>query len=90
MKVSQYRPFIFGSIKEAVGPNIQCYFDFLNFLQKWLLFPMIIGLVTAGFNLFYEFTAEDSPADFIYAFFIMIWSIFFITKWESVLKWKKI
>ena len=89
-KVSHYRPIIFDDVQQGVGPNTQCYFDFVSFLQKWLLFPMIIGLITVFFNMSYEYTADDSPADFFYALFIMLWSIFFITQWEKSLEWKKV
>jgi hypothetical protein len=50
-------------------------------MQKWLIFPVIIGLMTTFFNIAFEYTADDSPGDFVYALFIMVWSIFFITKW---------
>lgn len=73
-----------------MGPNIDCYFDFVAFLQKWLVFPMIVGLLVVGFNAYYDYTADNSPFDFIYALVIMLWSILFITRWEEIQKWAKV
>lgn len=56
-KVSKYKPLIFGSLKEYLGPNIDCYFDFVTELQKWLVFPMVIGLLTVAINYYFEYTA---------------------------------
>lgn len=69
------------SLKDFVGPNIDCYFSFVTFLQKWLVFPMIIGLTTTALNIHFDYSADNSPFDFIYALFIMLWSILFITRW---------
>jgi hypothetical protein len=52
-------------------------------MQKWLIFPMIVGLLTIGLNYFYDYDADNSPFDFIYALVIMLWSILFITRWEK-------
>lgn len=81
-KVSQHRSFIAGSIKDYVGPNIDCYFDFVEFMQGWLVFPMMVGLLTVGLNSYFDYSADNSPVDFIYALVIMLWSILFITRWE--------
>ena len=70
-----------------VGANSQTYFDFVAFMQRWLVLPATIGLLTFLFNVFFEYTADDSPGDFLYAFIIMIWSVVFITKWEHAEKW---
>lgn len=79
-----------SSLKQYVGPNTECYFDFVAFLQKWLIFPMIVGLLAIAFNNYYDYTADNSPFDFIYALTIMIWSILFITRWEEIQKWTKV
>ena len=73
-----------------MGANSQTYFSFVAFLQNWLIFPTIIGILTFLYNVSFEFTAEDSPADFLYAFMIMLWSIIFYTKWEHKEKWTKV
>lgn len=52
-RVSKYKFLIFGSLKNYLGPNIDCYFDFVSFLQIWLVFPMIIGLLTAAVNYYF-------------------------------------
>lgn len=74
-------------MKEYLGANSQTYFDFVGFLQRWLVFPALIGVVTSLYNYVFQYTAEDSPADFFYAFVIMIWSIIFVTQWEHREKW---
>jgi hypothetical protein len=89
-KVTAKRPLIFGSVKDYSGPNAEIYFDFVTFMQKWLIFPMIIGLLTVAINIYFSFTVDNSPVDFIYAIMIMVWSIFFITKWEQRERWHKI
>ena len=71
-----------GNLKEYLGANSQTYFAFVAFLQKWLVFPALVGVLTTIWNYVFHYTAEDSPADFIYAFIIMIWSIIFVTQWE--------
>jgi hypothetical protein len=86
-KDSKYGSIILGSLRDYVGANSQTYFDFINFLQRWLVFPAIIGLLTIFFNIFFNYTADDSPGDFLYALVIMIWSIVYITKWEKSQKW---
>lgn len=78
-----YGTIIAESIKGYVGSNSQSYFDFIDFLQKWLIIPAVVGLMTIFFNVFAGYTAEDSPGDFLYALIVMIWSIIFITKWEN-------
>lgn len=80
-KPSKHGPIIPGSIRNYVGANSQSYFDFVSFLQTWLIFPAIVGLATVLFNIFGNYTADDSPGDFLYALVVMIWSIVFITKW---------
>ena len=89
-KDSKYGTVIVGNMKEYLGANSQTYFAFVAFMQTWLLFPTIIGIVTFLYNAFFEFTADDSPADFLYAFFIMLWSIIFYTKWEHKEKWTSV
>jgi hypothetical protein len=59
-------------------------------MQKWLIFPMIVGLLTIGLNYFYDYDADNSPFDFIYALVIMLWSILFITRWEEIQRWTKV
>jgi hypothetical protein len=86
-KDSPYGNVMLGSLREYLSANSQTYFNFVAFLQRWLLFPTIIGLLTMVCNIVFEFTAEDSPADFIYALLIMVWSIVFVTKWEHREKW---
>jgi hypothetical protein len=83
-RVSEHRVLILNnnSLKESLGPNIDCYFSFVSFMQRWLIFPMAIGLISTVLNGYYGYSADNSPFDFIYALFIMIWSILFITRWE--------
>lgn len=50
-------------------------------MQTWLIFPAIVGIATVIFNYFGEYTADDSPGDFLYGLIVMVWSIVFITKW---------
>lgn len=89
-RVSKFKFMIFGSLKNYLGPNIDCYFDFVSFMQVWLVFPMIIGILTFAINNYYQYTVQNSPVDFFYALFVMVWSILFITKWEEVEKWMEI
>lgn len=86
-KDSKYGRVVVGNIKEYLGANSQTYFAFVTFMQKWLLFPTVIGIITFLYNISFEFTAEDSPADFLYAFIIMVWSIVYFTQWEHKEKW---
>jgi hypothetical protein len=86
-KDSKYGRIVVGNITEYLGANSQTYFAFIAFLQKWLVIPTIIGIMTFLYNVVFEFTADDSPADFLYAFAIMIWSIVFYTQWEHREKW---
>jgi hypothetical protein len=74
-------------MREYLGANLQSYFDFVAFMQRWLIFPTIVGIITTICNIVFKFTAEDSPADFLYAFMIMVWSIVFVTQWEHREKW---
>lgn len=80
-KNSRYSPIILESVKDYIGSNDEIYFEFVSFLQKWLVFPAIIGLLTTMFNYFFEYSADDSPGDFVYSLLIMVWSIYFITSW---------
>jgi len=50
-------------------------------MQKWLIFPAVVGIITTLFNNVFEYSADDSPGDFVYSLLIMIWSIYFITSW---------
>lgn len=89
-KVSEHSHFIVGSLYDNVGPNVDCYFEFVSFLQKWLVFPMIVGLLAIALNSAFGYTVDNSPFDFIYALIIMLWSILFITRWEEIQKWAKV
>jgi len=40
-------------MKEYLGANSQTYFAFVAFMQTWLLFPTIIGIVTFLYNAFF-------------------------------------
>ena len=88
-KNSKYSSIIFESVKDYVGSNDEIYFEFVSFMQKWLVFPAIIGLITTFFNYCFDFSADDSPGDFVYSLLIMIWSIYFITSWENESRWLK-
>jgi hypothetical protein len=59
-------------------------------MQRWLVFPMVVGIISFGLNYHYDYTADNSPFDFIYALLLMVWSILFITRWEEIEKWNKI
>lgn len=83
-RVSEVHPFTLGTVKDQVGPNIDTYFRFVHFMQKWLIFPSIIGIITALFNHYYDYFEDTSPLDFIYTLVIMIWSILFVTRWEEI------
>lgn len=80
-KSSKHGPIIPESIRSYVGANSETYFDFVAFMQSWLIFPAIIGLATVLFNLLGDYTADDSPGDFLYGLMVMVWSIVFISKW---------
>lgn len=82
-KSSNYGPVIVDSVRRYVGANSQTYFDFVSFLQSWLILPAIVGLATVLFNILGNYTADDSPGDFLYGLVVMIWSIVFITRWEK-------
>lgn len=52
-KISQHPYLILNSLRSYVGPNTECYFDFVSFLQTWLVFPMIVGLLAIILNYLY-------------------------------------
>lgn len=51
---------------------------------------MVVGLATIALNYYLEYTVDNSPFDFFYAWAIMIWSVLFITRWEEIHNWIKI
>lgn len=52
-KDSKYGRVIVGNISEYVGANSQTYFAFVAFLQKWLIIPTIIGILTFVCNVMF-------------------------------------
>lgn len=49
-KDSKYGRIVLGNMKEYLGSNLQSYFDFVGFLQRWLIFPSVIGILTSVLN----------------------------------------
>ena len=49
-KDSKYGRIVLGNMKEYLGANSQSYFDFVGFLQRWLVFPALIGVLTSLYN----------------------------------------
>ena len=77
-------------VKEYLGNNVEVYFDFIRFLQRWLVPPTIFGLLTILCNSLYGYTADNSPMDSIYALFVVLWGVFFVSQWEGHEKWLKV
>ena len=78
------------SVRDYLGGNVEVYFEFIRFLQRWLVPPAIFGLITIMCNSVYNFTADNSPMDSIYALFVVLWGVFFVSQWESHEKWLKV
>ncbi|KAL4479988.1 hypothetical protein ABPG74_020504 [Tetrahymena malaccensis] len=69
------------SIEDYYGENISSYFEFLDFYQKWLLYPAILGLIT------YALSNKFFPKQYLYFYFfytvfICIWSSLFYIYWK--------
>jgi hypothetical protein len=59
-------------------------------MQSWLYFPAIVGILTIAYNSYYKYTADDSPMDSIYALIVVLWGVFFVSRWEKHEKWLKV
>ncbi|EAR92115.2 calcium-activated chloride channel protein (macronuclear) [Tetrahymena thermophila SB210] len=69
------------SIEDYYGENISSYFEFLDFYQKWLLYPAILGLITYVLSNKF-FTKQYLYFYFFYTVFICIWSSLFYIFWK--------
>lgn len=96
-KPSEYAvPFItdiswwyYGSVEKYVGVDVEVYFDLIRFMQRWLWIPILAGVLTIACNRSMAYSVDNSPADSIYSFVILFWSITFVSKWEMFEKWLK-
>lgn len=52
-KNSPYGSIMLGNLREYLSANEQTYFSFVAFLQRWLLLPSIIGVITILCNIFF-------------------------------------
>lgn len=77
-------------VKEYLGSNVEVYFELIRWMQGWLLWPALAGILTIAYNQWHSYTADDSPMDSLYALFVVLWGVFFISKWEHHEKWLKI
>ncbi len=59
-------------------------------MQSGLFYPAILGLLTILINQLYGYTADNSPMDSIYALFVVLWGVFFVSQWEGHEKWLKV
>jgi len=71
----------YKSIKQYLGSNVEVYFDFIKFMQRWLWLPAVVGLLTIFCNQYYNYTADDSPMDSVYALVIVLWGVCFVSQW---------
>lgn len=77
-------------VREYLGGSVEIYFELIRFMQKWLLVPAAFGLLTIAFNNYGGYTADNSPMDSLYALFVVLWGVFFVSHWEKKEKWAKI
>ena len=70
-------------IKKYFGEHISIYFKFLAYLQKWLLAPVILGLLVYLINLLSNQSVTNSPYESFYSIFIIIWGNLFLVFWEK-------
>lgn len=80
-------------IKKYFGESVAIYFNFLDYLQKWLSAPVIIGLLVGLMNYLFQASVDKSPYDSFYSLFIIVWSNLFVVFWlkkqkEIAFKWK--
>ena len=70
-------------IKRYFGEPICIYFKFLAYLQKWLLAPVILGLLVYLLNFIFNKSVTSSPYESFYSIFIIIWGNLFLVFWEK-------
>ena len=68
-------------IKEYAGSSTEAYFELVRFMQSGLFYPAILGVLTILINQLYGYTADNSPMDSIYALGVVLWGVYFVSKW---------
>lgn len=53
-------------------------------MQRYLWLPILAGILTILFNRTMKYTVDNSPADTLYSFVILFWSIVFVSKWDML------
>jgi len=67
-------------VRNYFGEKIAMYFAFLGFYSRWLVVPSVVGLVF--FTLQMAYGRIDIPGVALYAFFVALWSTFFLEFWK--------
>ena len=72
---NKYEP---EKIRNYFGEKVAFYFEFVQFSQKWLIVPTIIGICISLINYYVEENVNNSPYQSIQSIFIIIWATSFI------------
>lgn len=70
-----------GFLNSYYGEKVSFYYRFLDFLQKWLILPAIIGVVAGLLNIVFADKINDSPFVSVYSFFVIFWASLFLSFW---------
>jgi anoctamin-10 len=68
-------------IRSYYGDEVAIYFEWMNYFQKFLLYPGIFAVfVFIANNTIYTF--NDSPISACYSVFMTFWGVFFMVNWS--------
>jgi hypothetical protein len=71
------------TIKKYFGESTAIYFYFLDFLNKYLLFAGIVGLIVFVLNKIFHENVLTSPYESIFSAFMIFWMAAFTASWEK-------
>lgn len=63
------------------GDEVAIYFEWMNYFQKWLIFPAIFAVVVWVGNTYF-FSIETSPLAGLFSVFMSVWGTLYITNWR--------
>lgn len=72
-----------NTIKKYLGEHSSLYFFFLTYLQKWTIYPAIIGVLVFLMNNIFNLSVETSPFDSLFSLFMIVWGALFVAFWEK-------
>lgn len=69
-------------IRDYHGDEIAIYFEWMNFLQSWLMLPALFSIIVFVGNQFF-FDLSTSPLAGLFSIFMSLWGTIYLVSWRK-------